>query len=55
MLILPPSQPKRLHEVSCSEDMGRFPVVVYVGATANVLVEMLFLYCCTAGRAADCR
>ena len=26
------------------EDMGRFPVVVYLGATANVLVEILFIY-----------
>ena len=26
------------------QDMGRFPVVVYVGATANVLVEILFIY-----------
>ncbi len=26
------------------QDMGRFPMVVYVGATANVLVEVLFFY-----------
>ena len=39
-----PSQPKRLHEMNRLEDMGRFPVVVYLGATANVLVEMLFFY-----------
>ena len=39
-----PSQPKRLHEMNRLEDMGRFPVVVYVGATANVLVEIGFFY-----------
>lgn len=26
------------------EDMGRFPVVIYLGATANVLVEVAFFY-----------
>ena len=26
------------------EDMGRFPVVVHLGATANVLVEIFFIY-----------
>ena len=26
------------------EDMGRFPVAVYLGATGNVLVEILFFY-----------
>ena len=26
------------------QDMGRFPVVVYAGATANVLGEVLFFY-----------
>ena len=36
--------PKRLHEMNCLRDMGRFPVVVYVGATANVLLEVLFFY-----------
>ena len=39
-----PLQPKRLHQMNRLEDMGRFPVVVYVGATANVLVEILFFY-----------
>ena len=34
----------RLHEMSRLEDMGRFPVVVYLGATANVLIEVLFFY-----------
>ena len=35
------------------EDMGRFPVVVYLGATGNVLAEVLFFYWLhgrTAGR-----
>ena len=26
------------------EDMGRFPVAVYLGATGNVLLEILFFY-----------
>ena len=38
------SQPKRLHQMDRLEDMGRFPVVVYLGATANVLIEILFFY-----------
>ena len=38
------NQPKRLHQMDRLEDMGRFPVVVYVGATANVLVEICFVY-----------
>ena len=38
------SQPKRLHQMNRLEDMGRFPMVVYVGATANVLVEVLFFH-----------
>ncbi len=37
-------QPKRLRQMDRLEDMGRFPVVVYMGATANVLVEVLFFY-----------
>ncbi len=41
---LPPDQPKRLHEMDRLEDMGRFPVVIYVGATANVLAEVGFFY-----------
>lgn len=41
-LSFPPS--KRLHEMNRLEDMGRFPVVVYAGATANVLVEVLGFY-----------
>ena len=32
----------RLHEMNRLEDMGRFPVIVYLGATANVLVEVAF-------------
>ena len=39
-----PSHPKRLHRMNRLEDMGRFPVVVYLGATANVLAEILFFY-----------
>ena len=39
-----PPLPTRLHEMNRLEDMGRFPVVVHVGATANVLVEVLFFY-----------
>ena len=34
----------RLHEMNRLQDMGRFPFAVYGGATANVLVEVLFLY-----------
>ena len=37
-------QPKRLHEMNRLEDMGRFPVVIYVGATAKVLAEVGFFY-----------
>ena len=37
-------EPKRLHQMNRLEDTGRFPVVVYVGATANVLVEIWFFY-----------
>ncbi len=36
--------PTRLHEMNRLEDMGRFPVVVYAGATANVLAEVVFFY-----------
>ena len=42
--VIPFSQPTRLHEMNRLEDMGRFPVVVYLGATGNVLVEVLFFY-----------
>ena len=34
----------RLHEMNRLEDMGRFPVVVYVGATANVLFSILVFH-----------
>ena len=44
MSIPPLFHPKRLHEMNRLEDMGRFPVVVYMGATANVLAEVLFFY-----------
>lgn len=36
--------PTRLHEMNRLPDMGRFPVAVYAGATANVLLEVLFFY-----------
>ena len=36
--------PTRLHEMNRLGDMGRFPVAVHAGATANVLVEVLFFY-----------
>ncbi len=39
-----PTRPTRLHEMSRLEDMGRFPVVVYLGATANVLASILLFY-----------
>ena len=34
------SEPTRLHEMNRLGDMGRFPVVIYAGATANVLVSV---------------
>ena len=34
----------RLHEMNRLEDMGRFPVVVYLGATANVLFSVWVLH-----------
>lgn len=39
-----PAQPKRLHEMNRLGDMGRFPVVIYVGATANVLASIAVFY-----------
>ena len=38
------NDPKRLHEMNRLEDMGRFPVVIYVGATANVLASVLLAW-----------
>ena len=38
------NEPKRLHEMDRLEDMGRFPVVVYAGATANVLFSVLLAW-----------
>ena len=38
------TRPTRLHEMNRLEDMGRFPVVVYAGATANVLGSVLLFY-----------
>ena len=40
----PFSPPTRLHEMNRLEDMGRFPIVVYAGATANVLGSVLLFY-----------
>lgn len=41
----PSADPRgRLHQMNRLGDMGRFPVVVYLGATANVVVEVLFFY-----------
>ena len=40
----PAAPPTRLHEMNRLGDMGRFPLVVYLGATGNVLVEILFFY-----------
>ena len=37
-------RPKRLHEMNRLEDMGRFPSVVCVGATANVLISIALFY-----------
>ncbi len=34
----------RLHEMNRLEDMGRFPLVVYMGATANVLASVGAFY-----------
>ncbi len=39
-----PAPAKRLHEMNRLEDMGRFPVPVYLGATANVLGSILLFY-----------
>ena len=38
------ASPTRLHEMNRLEDMGRFPVRVYLGATANVLFSVLVFY-----------
>jgi hypothetical protein len=39
------SRPKRLDEMDDLRDMGRFPVVVYIGATGNILfaIRLTFL------------
>ena len=37
-------KPKRLHEMDRLGDMGRFPVVIYAGATANVLGSVLLFF-----------
>lgn len=36
--------PKRLHEMDRLGDMGRFPVAIYAGATANVLFSVLLAW-----------
>lgn len=36
--------PKRLDEMDDLRDMGRFPVPVYVGATANILMTIWLTY-----------
>ncbi len=35
-----PTPAKRLHEMNALEDMGQFPLVIYAGATGNVLVTL---------------
>ncbi len=36
----PATSTKRLHEMNALEDMGQFPVVIYAGATGNVLATL---------------
>lgn len=36
--------PKCLHEMDRLEDMGRFPIVIYIGATGNVLASILLFF-----------
>ena len=36
--------PKRLNGMNRLEDIGRFPTMIYVGATANVLASVLLFY-----------
>ena len=38
------ARPKRLNEMDDLRDMGRFPVPVYVGATANILMTVCLTY-----------
>lgn len=38
------SRPKKLDEMDDLRDMGRFPVVVYMGATGNILFAILLTY-----------
>jgi hypothetical protein len=35
-----PTPAKRLHEMNALEDMGQFPLVIYAGATGNVLATL---------------
>ena len=37
-------EPKRLNEMDDLRDMGRFPVPVYAGATANILLTICLTY-----------
>ena len=38
------ARPKRLNEMDDLRDMGRFPVPIYVGATANILMTICLTY-----------
>jgi hypothetical protein len=50
--VMTPTTPaKRLHEMNALQDMGQFPLVIYAGATGNVLATLTatwFLYHYTA-------
>jgi len=35
-----PTPAKRLHEMNALKDMGQFPLVIYAGATGNVLATL---------------
>ncbi len=37
-------RPKRLNEMDDLRDMGRFPVLIYVGATSNILMTICLTY-----------
>ena len=38
------ARPKRLNEMDDLRDMGRFPVLIYVGATSNILMTVCLTY-----------
>ncbi len=46
--------PKRLHEMNRLEDIGRFPTMIYVGATAKCSQACCSSTGCTVMRAAIC-